>query len=169
MEKSEEERSSVIDKMDSRKGDTRSKRKRIKVKRAAAAGPRESATTMTVPKIVVEDFRAVSGGAGRIELKFSSGSRVFNGPVSKHFLLVWTGKRTTKTKLVNAPPPICSDRVGDCLQVKRVTFAGGASCDVSDSGDSSGPRLTLPSTVDCGGTLDLCVDFEIFMRGSRNS
>ena len=47
--------------MDSRKGDTRSKRKRIKVKRAAATGPRESATTMTVPKIVVEDFR--EGGA----------------------------------------------------------------------------------------------------------
>ena len=46
--------------------DSRIKRKKIKVKRAAAAaaaGPQET----TVPKIVVEDFRAVSGGgAGRI-------------------------------------------------------------------------------------------------------
>ena len=44
--------------------DSRIKRKKIKVKRAAAAAvPQET----TVPKIVVEDFRAVSGGgAGRI-------------------------------------------------------------------------------------------------------
>ena len=43
--------------------DMRIKRKKIKVKRArAAAVPQEP----TVPKIVVEDFRAVSGGAGRI-------------------------------------------------------------------------------------------------------
>ena len=48
--------------------DSRIKRKKIKVKRAtataAAAGPPQETT---VPKIVVEDFRAVSGGgAGRI-------------------------------------------------------------------------------------------------------
>ena len=50
--------------------DSRIKRKKIKVKRAAAAaaaaaGPQET----TVPKIVVEDFRAVSGGgAGRSQV-----------------------------------------------------------------------------------------------------
>ena len=48
--------------------DSRIKRKKIKVKRAAAAAaaiPQET----TVPKIVVEDFRAVSGGgAGRSQV-----------------------------------------------------------------------------------------------------
>ena len=50
----------LIDKMEGRKRRTRIKRK-IKVKGAAAAGPQES----TVPRIVVEDYRAVSRGGGR--------------------------------------------------------------------------------------------------------
>ena len=74
------------------------------------------------------------------------------------FLYGPTQKLTTK--LVNVPPPICSDRVGDCLQIKRVTFAGEVSDvgDTSETGDSSGrPQLALPSTADREGTLNRCL------------
>ena len=67
MEKSEEERSGgTIGKMDTREKVTRSKKKKkmIKVKKRDASADeasQETTTRMTVPKIVVEDFR--EGGA----------------------------------------------------------------------------------------------------------
>ena len=65
MEKSEEERSGgTIDKMDRREKITRSKKKKIKVKKRDASADeasQDTTTRMTVPKIVVEDFR--EGGA----------------------------------------------------------------------------------------------------------
>ena len=45
-----------------------------------------------------------------------------------------------------------SDRVADCLHVTGTPFVSAAA--TADNGDSSGPRLGLPSTSGCDGVSD---------------
>ena len=72
---------------------------------------------------------------------------------------------------VNVPSQICSERVGDCLQIKRVTFAGevpdvGGQSEIEDS--SGRTQLALPATADRDGESDFCYNLQKLISPKMN-